>query len=155
MDWAEFAEVMRLAGVSEAATRASYDEWNRAAKLQQDREKHWEKYTRGTWQQRNDAQERVHRRFYSREGSFDYTYTVPDDNMSDEFYEKFTGHKRDYADYVAIPGLPGWSAPSGYNKYSTGPMAGSHTIITKDMKVNNHSAAFETIPFKFIPPELF
>jgi hypothetical protein len=85
---------------------------------------------------------------FTREGESKYTFSF---NVDNETYERMTNEPAEKM-LIPIPGLPNWWAPHDYNAYSTGPMAGSHTIIKKDMQVNPN--VFQTIPFTHIPSEL-
>jgi hypothetical protein len=67
--------------------------------------------------------------------------------------DPITGYTN-YADYVAVPGWPNWSAPSTYNKFHGGngdfKYCKPFNIKGKRWNVNE----FELIPFKFIPSSL-
>lgn len=59
-----------------------------------------------------------------------------------------------YADYVAIPGLTGWSAPSSYNRYHGGNGAFKYCRPFNIKGRHWNVRQFDPIPFKFIPSSL-
>lgn len=125
----------------ESQQRAKRDQWKQFENRQP-----YTRFNSGRW---NDSQEDIQQ-------PYGFKFKVNAD-----MYERMTGHKweepedkTNYANYVKIPGLTGWSAPADYNKYHGGTGAFKYCRPFRIKGRLCNADKFELIPFQFIPSSL-